>query len=327
MSIPPGRDDVTQSGRAAAVALAGLLVLSGCSTAGVGSDTPTETVTPAPVPEQTPDVRLAPGLTRDGVTRPLVLAGTHSRAIGERYVLRTDWTVRSPDGTLVASSRQRVRSTSGAFLVRFRLRGHPGFLTNGEPMDAAFWTNGSTLVGRTQEGNDTDYRYLSAGLYEGGGAGFYRSLRRPKPWRDHRALFSAVETRVAGRQEGPTGTAYVVVGERVRASGTFAAATGVEDPRNVSLRAVVTEAGIVRELRLQYEGVHPFRGRVAVVRTVTYSEIDTVGSVPRPDWVDDAITTEREDRRDRDDRRGGPTVDDQLAVAPVTLPERRAADG
>jgi hypothetical protein len=283
------------------VALAGLLVLSGCSTVDLGGGAPSETVTPAPVPETTPPLRLAPGVTRGGVTRPLVLAGAHSDALGERYALRLNWTVRAPDGRLLASADQHVRTTPDQFLATFRLRGRPGFLTNGERMDAAFWSNGSTLVGRTRAGNDTGDRYLNAGLYDGGGAGFYRSLRRPKPWRDHRSLFAAIDTRVAGRQETADGTDYIVVGDRIESPGMFAAATGVDEPRNVSLRTVISQDGVIRRLHLRYAGVHPFRGRVVVNRTVTYSEIGTVERVRRPAWVAQVTETVDEDRRDRED--------------------------
>lgn len=313
MPPPPERVTVTRTARVAAVALAGLLVLSGCSTVDLGGDASGETVTPAPVPETTPPLRLAPGVTRGGVTRPLVLAGAHSNALGEQYVLRLNWTVHRPDGTLLASTDQHVRTMPDRFLVTFRLRGRPGFLTNGERMDAAFWSNGTTLVGRTRAGNDTDYRFLNAGLYDGGGAGFYRSLRRPKPWRDHRSLFAAIDTRVAGRQEASEGTDYVVVGDRIDSPGMFAAATGVDEPRNVSLRAIISEDGVIRRLHLRYAGVHPFRGRVVVNRTVTYSEIGTVNRVRRPAWAAEVAEAAGDDRRDRDDE------SDTRALAPVTL--------
>lgn len=284
--------------RLGTVAVCGLLALAGCSAVpSGGSDAATGTLTPAPVPEpaDTPE-RLAPGLTSGGVTDPLALANAHGRALGDGYRFHSNWTVRYRNGSRYALADQRAAVAPDGFTVRVTVAGRPGFLTAGPRLTAHLWSNGTVLVGRTERGDAVDYRYLGPGAYDGG-TGFYTSLRRPKPWRDHYALFGAVETRVVATQprEGPD--RYTVVGTRLRDPATFGAATDVRDPANVSLRAVVDERGVVRSLRLSYEGRLPTGERVRVSRSIRYTDVGAVRAVDRPPWFDAAVNESRGGRR------------------------------
>lgn len=282
------------------VALVGLLVLAGCSAVPGGGEGarggPTGTLTPAPVPDRTdtPE-RLAPGLTRAGVMDPLALANAHAE-LGDDYRFYADWTVRHPNGTVYAHAGQEGTVAGPAFRVRVAATGRPGFLTTGPPIDATFWSNGTVLAERIVRDGEVRYRYLDAERYNGG-TGFYGSLRRPKPWRDHYALFTAMETRVTDRRtEGPAPDRYTVVGTRLRDAATFGAATNVRAPENVSLWAVIDENGVIRSLRLSYAARLPTGRTVHVSRRVHYTDIGEVETVPRPEWFDAALNGSRDSR-------------------------------
>ncbi|MBX0296086.1 hypothetical protein [Haloarcula nitratireducens] len=91
---------------AVVVLLAGCLVTAGC-TGLVGSpDATTETLTPAPVPEE-PPARVAPGLTEAGVSDSDALTRAHvARLANVSYTLRHTRTVRTGDGDV------RLRQTT-----------------------------------------------------------------------------------------------------------------------------------------------------------------------------------------------------------------------
>jgi hypothetical protein len=283
--------------RLGTVALCGLLVLAGCSAVpgGSGSES-TATLTPAPIPDRTDtSERLAPGLTSAGVTDPLALANAHAN-LGSDYRFEANWTVHHGNGSLYAHAEQETAVASENFHVRVAATGRPGFLTTGPLIDATFWSNGSVLAERIRRDGETRYRYLDSDRFNGG-TGFYSSLRRPKPWRDHYALFEAMDTRVTDRRTGGEGPArYTVVGTRLRDPSTFAAATNVRRPGNVSLWAVIDGNGVVRSLQLSYEGRLPTGQRVHVSRQVHYRDIGAVGSIERPDWYTAALNGSRDSR-------------------------------
>lgn len=283
--------------RTGAVALACLLVLAGCSAVpgGGGPGTETGTLTPAPIPGSGgSSEQLAPGLSSEGVTDPLALANAHGSELQRPYRFHSNWTVRYRNGSVHARADQRTLVTTDGFRARVAVAGRPGFVTSGPPTTATFWSNGTVLAERIQRDGMTRYRYLDAETYNGG-AGFYTSLRRPKPWRDHYALFTGLETRVVDEFETDGSTRYTVVGERLRDPATFGAATDVRRPGNVSLRAVVTERGVVRSLQLSYEGTLPTGERVSVTRSIVYDRAN-VGGLDRPSWFVAALNGSRNSR-------------------------------
>lgn len=272
--------------RAGAVALACLLALAGCS-AVPGGSTPQGTLTPAPVPESPTDTeRLAPGLTSEGVTGPLTLANAHGAALERSHRFHSNRTVRYRNGTVHARADQRTAVGPNGFRSTVSVAGRPGFVTSGPPTEATFWSNGTVLVERIQRDDDTRYRYLDDETYNRG-TGFYNSLRRPKPWWDHYALFTAVESRVVDRSAVGGETRYTVVGERLRDPAVFGAAANVRQPENVSLRATVTERGLVRSFELSYDGTLRNGERVHVTRSVVY-DLTAVSPIDRPSWFEAA---------------------------------------
>lgn len=99
--------------------LAGLLVVSaGCSgIAGLGGETRSDVVTPAPVPEVTADrqprLSLPPGIGEDGIERVQAIETTHRKALQNRsytFYERYERTTETPNGivTLVRNEATRV---------------------------------------------------------------------------------------------------------------------------------------------------------------------------------------------------------------------------
>jgi hypothetical protein len=228
------------------------------------------------------------------VTGPLTLANAHGGALERSHRFRSNWTVRYRNGTVHARADQRATVAPNGFLSTVSVAGRPGFVTSGPPTEATFWSNGTVLTERIQRDDTTRYRYLDEASYNRG-AGFYNSLRRPKPWRDHYALFTAVESRVVNRSTTDGVTRYTVVGERLRDPAAFGAATDVREPGNVSLRATVTEGGLVQSLDLSYDGTLRNGERVHVTRTVVY-EVTAAGPLDRPSWFETARNGSRDSR-------------------------------
>lgn len=292
----PGAAERRGMYRPGVVALCALLVLAGCGgvpgggdSGGDGEDS-TETLTPVAVPGEadTPE-RLAPGLTEAGVTGPLALANAHGAALEDSHRFDSNWTVRYRNGSLYALANQSTVVAPDGFTTWVTVAGHPGFLTTGPRLTVDLWSNGSVLAERIEREDAVGYRYLDAATYNAG-TGFYTSLRRPKPWRDHYALFTAMGTRLVDTRTDTAGPdRYTVVGTRLRDPATFGAATGVREPANVSLRAVIDERGVVRSLWLSYTGRLPTGERVRVSRHVRYTEIGTVRGVSRPAWFETAL--------------------------------------
>lgn len=276
--------------RAAALAL--LLLLAGCGAvpAGPPGGTPSPTVTPVPVPETTPTAtpegRVVPGVTRDGVVDPAALAEAHEAAVGERYRLRVDWRARAANGTLLARSRQRALVTPTVFRASLTTTGAPAFAQAAPAPNVTVWANASRLAERTRAAGTVRYRALDTpdDRSSGGTAEFYGSLRRPLPDRPQTDLFAAVETIPVARLETGAGTAYVVSGTTVTDSERLARVTELQRPRNVTLRAVIDQRGLVRDLRLDYDGLTPDGERITVRRTVRYGTVSD-DAVQPPDWV------------------------------------------
>jgi hypothetical protein len=236
-------------------------------------------------------------VTRDGVTDPLALADAHEAALGERYRLRVDWRARAANGTLLARSRQRALVTTTAFRASLTTTGAPAFARAAPAANVTVWANGSVLAERSRSDGTVRYRRLDTpdDRTAGFAADFYGSLRRPLPERPQADLFAAIETIPVARLETGAGTAFVVSGTTVTDPERLARVTELRRPRNVTLRAVIDERGLVRDLRLDYDGVTPAGERITVHRTVRYGAIEE-DAVRRPDWVGRALAGENRTR-------------------------------
>jgi len=94
--------------RATSCVLRVLVVLAGCSGL-VGEDSDRAvTVTPAPIPEPSP--QYPPGVAAEGVTDPTMLASAHRSGLTNTSFTRwTNRTVRYPNGTVYQQSNQASR--------------------------------------------------------------------------------------------------------------------------------------------------------------------------------------------------------------------------
>jgi hypothetical protein len=236
---------------------------------------------------------LAPGVTEEGVTSPLALARAHATAVETReHSFVHQWRVEYANGTVRGSVTQRVLAVpDGPFTATLSVRGSTGIIGT-QPTVAEFWSNGTEMVERARttgpDGNTTvRYLYLPREQYAGG-SGFYNSLRRPKPWLDLYVLFDTVDAKVAARQAGdrPGQTVYLIEATDVTEPDTLAAATGVTDPRNLTLVGAITEEGAVRGYRLTFDA--ELGGEtVEVTRDVRYDFRDV--TVEKPEWYDTAV--------------------------------------
>lgn len=280
-------------GRVTAVALAVVLLLAGCST--LSSDPaprgPTETATPAPVPTGGPDGVLAPGVTREGVTDPRTLAEAHvARLADESYTLVVTRTTRHPNGTL----RERLDlnlslAADRSYLVHAETEGPeaPVFLGR-PPASAAFWSNGSVYTRRLTHRGDTTYTTFQPT----NGAGTWQYWARTVPFGGRGGnprgfitrTFGSTPTRTTGRVADDGTTAYTLVGT----GATAPIELGVEDPREVDLRATVTAEGLVRSVNLTYVGTVDGQP-IEVTRRFRYERVGAT-NVTRPAWVARALS-------------------------------------
>lgn len=266
---------------AAPMAAVALLVLAGCGGATVGGGGSAPSVTPAPVPTDTPGEpsegtppRLAPGLSAEGVVDPWAASSAHRAHLrAANYTVRTVEVTRDPDGRL----RSRIART-----VRIG--------QNGTPVHTVIDVNGSTAatawrVAHVELWADADTVYETT---VGDGGRNYDAY--PRTYTATRRtlfqLFAATTTRVAGEAVRNGTTVYRVEAVDLASPTLLAGAEGVEEPRNVTFVAHVDPTGLVRAYRLAYTARD--RGRtVRVVRTVEYVRVGET-RLERPAWVDRA---------------------------------------
>lgn len=217
--------------RQAALAVLLLVAAAGCNTPGAGS--PTATVTPAAVPEDPVDY--PPGLSPDGVDRPGQVARAHAEAIGNRSYEWTTSQVRYAPRT-VRVERTVVRRAgparyNGSVLRQVRRRSG---VTDRRTL---VYADGEHRYSRTVEDGTASYqrvpveRHGDEGVYEGAAR---RLLTR----------YLAVENATVARTERGDETLFRLVGRGSKL---------VEDGDSYRVVALVTPAGLVRELRVNYE--------------------------------------------------------------------------
>jgi hypothetical protein len=269
------------------VLLALAIVLAGCNGLALGGgETPAPTVTPAPVPTDeptpTPVPQLAPGLTGEGVVDAFALAEAHSSVLDNTsYTRYVNSTVRYVNGTVYnqftsraqyAANDSRFYTMQNGFGVAVRGSGGLSRWSNGERVIVAETRNNSTsyTVRRNVNGEPIPPQELSFGTNE----------------EQIASIFSSVETRIAGRMTRNGTTLYRVVATNVTNRGAFGNAMW-QSPRNITLRALISSQGFVREYRLNYTATLD-NSTVRVHRRVRYTALGNT-TVERPPWYDEAI--------------------------------------
>ena len=257
------------------VAVLAVALTAGC--VGLGGETPTETLTPAPVPTDIPDSgpgsTVIPGISADGEMDSTVIAAAHRDALGNQsFVWRsqTDRTGRVGNAT--------TRTGSYEVLV----------VENA----TTYYRDTDTEVGR-EDGSRIYYPQYTE--YADGTYRFTRALAftwdrvryERKPATERYDRFAKTTSRAVERYLNVASVrveAMSVDGDRVyRLTGQRAARAWGGSIRNYTVRAHVTAAGFVRNLSARYERV---RG-TSVERFHHQFSFETVGNVTveRPDWV------------------------------------------
>lgn len=259
--------------RTRVAALALLVLLAGCGGTVGSTDTAEPTVTPAPVPgtpedgpRPTPDFVSAPGIGQTGVVNAGALVGAHATVLGRTsFTAYINSTRRLPNGTVQSRYERRIQFAAEKDRFYYVL----------EQMDR----RGSSMSRRTIERWSGGQRVVQ--LSTVGDRRTSRILRDTEPSRsfpenatnrvDLYRLFTVVDTELVEVFERGGTTEFHLVGGPQR----------VPPLRNVTLRAVVDERGVITEYTVAYTvGPEPIR----VVVSARYERIGTT-RVARPHWV------------------------------------------
>jgi hypothetical protein len=266
------------------VVLALLAVTAGCGTPALErASTSTEDVTPAPLPEGTPEA-VVPGVTTAGVADATVLKEAHVAALrGGNFTVhhaREEWYA---NGSLRARTRLVARFPGdGRYLIERTFEG---------PVHARIGTGGT--VRQYGDANGTvrlrvaaDGTVLSRSTASAPGGRVPRTSLVTDPYSGRTVLLvlRGVDVDTVRPVEGRA--AY-----RLRGSGVAdrAALTSLLSPtltvgvRNVSVDATVGETGLVERLRFAYTVT--LRGEpVQITRTIRFTEVGTT-TLDRPAWA------------------------------------------
>jgi|AntDeeMinimDraft_5_1070356.scaffolds.fasta_scaffold06009_3 hypothetical protein len=259
------------------------VVFAGCNGVfGTESDERTSTLTPVAVPTDeptpTPVPRLAPGLTAEGVVNASALAAAHTAAFENiSFTGRQTVVYRTENGTPI----RRIESTTrvaddGRFRVTKRWNGSTTL------QQVGYYDDGERVLVATTGANDTmTYRRLSPRAV----AAQRSSVLGASNGRIE-TMFVAAETRVFRRTERNDTTVYRLVPAAARRE-TSNTATVLD--RSVSVRARVTEQGLVRNYtltqRLSGDGTG---GATMIVVSARYTAIGAT-DIERPAWYESAL--------------------------------------
>ncbi|EMA49305.1 MULTISPECIES: DUF7537 family lipoprotein [Halococcus] len=277
------------------------VVLAGCNGVfGTESDERTPTLTPVAVPTDeptpTPVPRLAPGLTGKGVVNASALAAAHTAAFeNTSFTVRQTVVYRAENGTSI----RRIESTTRVADGRFRVTRRWNESTTLQQVEY-YDDSERVLVATTRANDTTTYRRLSPQAVVaqrssvlGAGSGRIETM------------FVAAETRVANRTDRNGTTVYRLVPAVARRE-TSNTATVLD--RSVSVRAGVTEQGLVRNYtltqRLSGDGAD---GATTIVVSARYTAIGAT-DVERPTWYGNALAATDATASNRNETNPRPTT-------------------
>jgi hypothetical protein len=221
-----------------------LVVLAGCSGfAGAPSGgSPTDTLTPVPVPEAdrqtrapaarstgTADRRLVPGVTTERLVDPFALVDAHLVGItAASYRARQTTTVRYPNGTLRTREVTTAQVGSGAerYQLSNEVTGPSAASVRAPPGRSDIWTDGDRFLSRFRPHDGApEYARIAPDRYLA-----QREYYSPPPNRGELlALFSAFEVRPVERRSRRSSMPTVAPGTRDSRGGT-ATASGTPQP-------------------------------------------------------------------------------------------------
>lgn len=275
-----GSGSGSPGGRAAVLALCALAVLAGCSGGA-------PTVTPAPVPEAGEPVgsSLAPGLSQQGITDPFRLEAAHRQVLTEASFSRHTTETVSREGQPVYESVETVRVSAGGDRYNLSVRQQTSTDYSIRPFASRVrvWGNRSVRAIRLVRIDGIDYRVESGSRLSGD------ALRDSDRTVE---LLGAFAVEVTEREAG----GYRLTSNRLVAPAALDPLSRIDEVRDASLTAVVTERGLVQRYRVRYEGVDD-GDRLTVVLTGRVSGVGTT-TVSTPDWVDAAFRADGDTETD-----------------------------
>lgn len=281
------------------IALAIVLVVAGCSGFSGSDDRPdagtdTETLSPVPVPatatsdgetgaDGQSDRLLAPGLTRDGVGDPFALAGAHRNALSNQsYTVVATTTLVGADGGLRTVDRTMAVAAGGTpYHLVETSESDPSYPVTGIAGRLEIWFAGRPALFRVGTENVSYRKGTMARLAGPVGdttghdrlVGYYGSVDR---WTVREHPDRIASTIVLESRESPDPAVLDVP-------------LLVNDPRDATLRVVMTEEGRVVTTRVHYVASFDDE-RVEVVRSVRFVDVGNT-TVAEPAWVDEARAT------------------------------------
>lgn len=257
------------------LALAALVILAGCSAFGTaGPSTGDRTVTPAPVP--TPEPSPPPGVTTNGVRDPERLGAVHERHLTNRsYTVTVVRTIRFANGTTVRRlERGRTVGTDGAIAAWTHGR-RSEQVDNETIVSRRVWSNESVRVLRLRYANGTTEYTVS-------------QSRQRYPYRRTgnavARILSSEDADVVAVDTDTDPSTYTLLSRNL--TGQRSAAADLKRVETSSIRAVVTDAGLIRHASIRYTGT---RDGAPAVTNSTVSFDTTPKTVTRPAWVETAL--------------------------------------
>lgn len=257
------------------------VVLAGCGGAVSPDSGETRTVNPAldetPTTSPTPERWDGPPGVTDSDVRVVTLVAAHQNALDSQSVTaRKTTTVVYDNGTLADDPTVTTWSDGDRQYVEIRASTWPYRLPENQTRNRSYWRNDSTTVLRepfTNGSVETDVRSDS----------LPRSLSvNPTGSRLVASTLDRFDLEYAG------GT--VVDGESLHVLRLAENATLNPDVENVSIRALVTDEGVVRAATVQYHTASygPEREPATVTIRFRLSNVSNT-TVPRPAWVNETL--------------------------------------
>lgn len=286
------------------LAVAVAVFLAGCSgvsaPGGVGS-TETATLTPVAVPERgthvgttprtaTPENRLLPGLTAEGVTDPFALAGAHRDALRNRSFTRvTHTTLAGPNGTL-RTTHEVIAVAPGGRRYHYTITSasDPSYPVHSITPRLEIWYTDGPALFRLDEGENASYRVGMTGTLEGPVGDISGQDRLV-------GLYGTVDRWSVQPASGEDHRLFVLESREPPDADVLKLPTLVTDPRNVELQVVLTGDGRVVTHRLSYDATFDDQP-VRVVRHVRFVKVGST-TVTEPDWLDEAQRETNDERR------------------------------
>jgi len=268
---------------AVVLALAALVVLSGCSVFGTaGSSAGEGTVTPAPVPTAEPSP--PPGVTADGVTDPERLGIAHEqRLTNESYTVSVVRTVRFDNGTTVRRLERGRTVGNGGVILSWRTETAHSRVDGGAVVSRRAWSNESVRVMRYQYANGST-RYTVAASHQ----------RYPYRRTAHSVgeTLSTEDAAVVTSDTDADPPTYTLLSRNL--SDDLSTNPDLDRVETSSIRAVVTGRGLLRRASIRYTGTRD--GTPAVAGSTIRFGTDPA-PVTRPAWVETALEQAARERR------------------------------